>query len=209
MDKKTDLEKEVDNMKKTMIVEGMSCMHCSARVEKALNSIDGVKASVDLEKKTATIELSKEINDEVLIGAVTDSRAVIALGTPFLRTERGRGVPGTWKHLDRLSRMEWKFGPDTAEYRRTRLNLKTGEEELAESRAGTYRAASEKYEDGSFLLSFRDGSQAVVLPIVYRNLMYLFDLTPAKSLFSRTREPVTEAGRLTGGDPREKSRMKD
>lgn len=61
------------NMKKEMIVEGMSCMHCQARVEKALNALDGVDAKVDLEKKTAYIELSKEISDETLKNAVVDA----------------------------------------------------------------------------------------------------------------------------------------
>ena len=36
------------NMKKEMLIEGMSCMHCSGRVEKALNGLDGVNAKVDL-----------------------------------------------------------------------------------------------------------------------------------------------------------------
>lgn len=66
------IEKEVDNMEKTMLIEGMSCGHCSARVEKALNELDGVNATVDLDKKTAFIKLSKEVNDEVLTKAVTD-----------------------------------------------------------------------------------------------------------------------------------------
>lgn len=67
------IEKEVDNMEKTMLIEGMSCGHCSARVEKALNELDGVNATVDLDKKTAFIKLSKGINDEVLTKAVTDA----------------------------------------------------------------------------------------------------------------------------------------
>lgn len=58
---------------KTMVIEGMSCMHCSARVEKALNAIDGVKAVVNLEEKTATITLSADVSDEVLTKAVTDA----------------------------------------------------------------------------------------------------------------------------------------
>ena len=38
-------------------IEGMSCMHCVARVEKALMELDGVeKANVSLEKKEAKIE---------------------------------------------------------------------------------------------------------------------------------------------------------
>ena len=67
-------ENEGENvMKKKMIVEGMSCMHCSGRVEKALNEIDGVSAKVDLEKKTAYVDLTKDVSDEVLSKAVTDA----------------------------------------------------------------------------------------------------------------------------------------
>ncbi len=61
------------DMTKTMIVEGMSCMHCSARVEKALNELDGVTAKVDLEAKTATITLARPVEDEKLVQAVTDA----------------------------------------------------------------------------------------------------------------------------------------
>ena len=39
----------------------MACGHCSARVEKALNAIDGVSATVDLEAKTASITLTKPL----------------------------------------------------------------------------------------------------------------------------------------------------
>ncbi len=39
-------------------------MHCSARVEKALNSIDGVDAKVDLESNSAKVILSKDVSDE-------------------------------------------------------------------------------------------------------------------------------------------------
>ncbi|MCM1055731.1 MAG: heavy metal translocating P-type ATPase [Bacteroides sp.] len=60
-------------MTKQMTVEGMSCGHCSARVEKALNGIDGVQARVDLEAKTAYIELSTEVGDDVLKKAVEDA----------------------------------------------------------------------------------------------------------------------------------------
>lgn len=66
-------EKGAIIMKKEMIVEGMMCGHCSARVEKALNAIDGVSAKVDLDKKTAYIELSKDVADDVLKNAVTEA----------------------------------------------------------------------------------------------------------------------------------------
>ncbi len=57
-------------MEKVLQIKGMSCMHCSARVEKALNSIDGVEAKVDLETNTAKVNLSKEVSDETMKAAV-------------------------------------------------------------------------------------------------------------------------------------------
>jgi heavy metal translocating P-type ATPase len=62
-----------DTMKKTMVIEGMMCPHCSGRVEQALNALDGVSAQVDLEKKSAFITLSKEVSDETLTKVVTDA----------------------------------------------------------------------------------------------------------------------------------------
>ena len=58
-------------MKKILMIEGMSCAHCSARVENALNSIDGVKATVELKKKRAIVET--EVADDVLVKAVEDA----------------------------------------------------------------------------------------------------------------------------------------
>ncbi len=55
---------------KTLIIKGMSCMHCSARVEKALNSIDGVEATVNLESNSANVTLSKDVSDEAFKTAV-------------------------------------------------------------------------------------------------------------------------------------------
>lgn len=60
-------------MKKKMFIEGMSCNHCKASVEKALNAIDGVTgAEVSLEEKSALITLSKKVEDDVLMKAVSD-----------------------------------------------------------------------------------------------------------------------------------------
>ena len=51
----------------------MMCDHCTGRVSKALNDIDGVKAEVNLQDKAAYIELSQEVSDEVLKNAVTEA----------------------------------------------------------------------------------------------------------------------------------------
>ena len=68
---KKTLKKQGDIMKKIIIIEGMSCGHCSARVENALNSIEGVKAQVELKKKRAIVET--EVSDEILIKAVEEA----------------------------------------------------------------------------------------------------------------------------------------
>ena len=60
-------------MKKIITINGMTCEHCQARVEKALNAIDGVAAQVNLKKKTATVILEKPIDDEVLKNAVKEA----------------------------------------------------------------------------------------------------------------------------------------
>lgn len=60
-------------MKKVIKIEGMSCGHCQARVEKALSAVNGVKAKVNLGKKEAVIDFSADISDDVFINAVTEA----------------------------------------------------------------------------------------------------------------------------------------
>jgi copper ion binding protein len=57
-------------LEKTLQIKGMSCPHCSARVEKVLNAIDGVEAKVDLESNSARVKLSHEVSDETIKSAV-------------------------------------------------------------------------------------------------------------------------------------------
>ena len=65
--------KEEIKMKKVLKIEGMMCSHCTGRVDKALNDLDGVRATVSLEGKSAEVELTKEVSDETLVKAVTDA----------------------------------------------------------------------------------------------------------------------------------------
>ena len=61
-------------MKKTMIIEGMMCMHCTGRVEKALAALEGVEAvEMSLEGKSATLTLSAEVSDQILTDTVTQA----------------------------------------------------------------------------------------------------------------------------------------
>ncbi len=66
-------EKEDKNMTLTMKIEGMMCAHCSGRVKKVLEAIDGVaSAEVSHESGTAKVILGKEVSPEVLAAAVTE-----------------------------------------------------------------------------------------------------------------------------------------
>ena len=69
----SETEKGSNLMTKTMVIEGMMCAHCKAHVEKALNALDGVTATVDLEAKTARITLSAPVSDDTLKNAVTEA----------------------------------------------------------------------------------------------------------------------------------------
>ncbi|MDD4642096.1 MAG: cation transporter [Erysipelotrichaceae bacterium] len=60
-------------MKKELLIEGMSCHHCVKRVAQALQAIDGVQATVNLEQKKAVVELAHDVSDEVLIAAVDEA----------------------------------------------------------------------------------------------------------------------------------------
>ena len=60
-------------MKKEMIIEGMMCENCVKHVTKALEGVEGVSSvQVNLENKTATIELTNNVSNEKLTEAVTE-----------------------------------------------------------------------------------------------------------------------------------------
>lgn len=61
-------------MKKSIIVEGMSCAHCVNHVKNALEDLNGVTAvSVDLNSKTAVIEANTEVKDGDIKFAIEDA----------------------------------------------------------------------------------------------------------------------------------------
>ena len=58
---------------KTIFIEGMSCGHCSKRVEDSLKSVNGVKSvKVSLDEKKADVVFKNDIDNEVLKNAVED-----------------------------------------------------------------------------------------------------------------------------------------
>src|SRR4051794_41981941 len=50
-----------------LAVSGMTCAACSARVERTLNKLDGVRASVNYATERATVQVPAELADDVLV----------------------------------------------------------------------------------------------------------------------------------------------
>lgn len=60
-------------MKRTIAIEGMSCGHCTGRVQKALSALDGVNVlEVSVDQKHAIVEVD-QVSDELLKETVEDS----------------------------------------------------------------------------------------------------------------------------------------
>ncbi len=69
----TEEKKGNDIMEKTFNVEGMMCPRCEAHVVKALTAVDGVEsATASHEENKATVTLTKDVADEILIKAIVD-----------------------------------------------------------------------------------------------------------------------------------------
>ena len=67
-------DKEEMIMKKILTVEGMMCGNCQKHVQKALAAVPGVsEAVVDLDAGKATVTLSTDVADKILMDAVTEA----------------------------------------------------------------------------------------------------------------------------------------
>src|SRR6266567_1582992 len=51
-------------------LEGMTCASCAARIEKKLNRLDGVEATVNFATEQATVQCDAEVPVEQLVAAV-------------------------------------------------------------------------------------------------------------------------------------------
>ena len=65
--------KEENTVNKTIHIDGMMCTHCTGRVEKALNDLPGVEATVDLNSKSAAVTCTPDVSDDTLRQAVEDA----------------------------------------------------------------------------------------------------------------------------------------
>lgn len=54
----------------TLQVDGMTCTNCRKKVENAFNSLDGIYAAADLEKKQVVVHMKEKLTDGEMIHIV-------------------------------------------------------------------------------------------------------------------------------------------
>ena len=64
-------------------IDGMTCSNCVRRVENALNRLDGVWATIQLEQDTALVRMKQPLDDQILRSAVREQGYIV------LSIERG------------------------------------------------------------------------------------------------------------------------
>ena len=70
------LEKKLDGtviFKKNIKIQGMICEKCKARVQNALNEINGACAKVNLKKAEAKLDAIREVSEEEIRSAVQNA----------------------------------------------------------------------------------------------------------------------------------------
>src|SRR5437764_11576356 len=78
-----------------LTIGGMTCASCAARIEKKLNKLDGVTASVNYATEKAKVSYTGDVTPKVLIGVVEATGYTAALPAPppqaDARTDEDRG----------------------------------------------------------------------------------------------------------------------
>ncbi|WP_419163159.1 heavy metal translocating P-type ATPase [Candidatus Palauibacter sp.] len=92
-------------MKKTYRINGMHCAGCVGSVEKSLNAIDGVEASVSLPAESATVTLTREIGFEELAAAVERAGYEIE---PIAEADRGEAERKRLADTEARSHQAWR-----------------------------------------------------------------------------------------------------
>ena len=66
-------EKKLDGpviAQKTVLIEGMTCVNCQNRIQRRLNRIEGISASVDYKTGKAVLKMDREIPDNTVRTAI-------------------------------------------------------------------------------------------------------------------------------------------
>ncbi|KAF1302704.1 heavy-metal-associated domain-containing protein [Enterococcus saccharolyticus] len=61
-------------MNTTYLVSDMSCGHCKAKIEKAVNALAGVQsATADVESKILSVTAKEDVKNEAIVAAVGEA----------------------------------------------------------------------------------------------------------------------------------------
>jgi Cu+-exporting ATPase len=66
-----------------LVIGGMTCASCAARIEKKLNRLDGVTASVNYATEKATVQVGNGVTTADLIATVEKTGYTAALPRPL------------------------------------------------------------------------------------------------------------------------------
>ncbi len=95
----------MEQVKKTYRINGMHCAGCVGSVEKSLNAVDGVEASVSLPAESATVTLTREIGFEELAAAVERAGYEIE---PIAEADRGEAERKRLADTEARSHQAWR-----------------------------------------------------------------------------------------------------
>ena len=91
--------------RKTYRIAGMHCSACVGSVEKSLNAVDGVEASVSLPAESATLTLTRDVGFEELAAAVEGAGYEIE---PIADVDRGEAERSRLAEAEARSREAWR-----------------------------------------------------------------------------------------------------
>ncbi|GAA0537571.1 heavy metal translocating P-type ATPase [Saccharopolyspora thermophila] len=82
-----------------LVVEGMTCAACAARVERKLNKLDGVRAGVNFATGRASVLVPAGSDDSLLVQTVRDAGYEAQVVDPRTQVVRGDRARGLWRRL--------------------------------------------------------------------------------------------------------------
>jgi Cu+-exporting ATPase len=91
-------------------LEGMTCASCAARIEKKLNKLEGVDATVNFATERATIRCAPELPVETLIGAVDAAGYSAHLADPADASAHPHDQAGTHHHDEPMALIRRRLG---------------------------------------------------------------------------------------------------
>ena len=121
----------------------------------------------------------------LLVKDVTDSTVLFSVGTPFVRTDSSTTLRGRWKHVKDFKTILLDVGVKTIDYHEMLYDVNSATTIIQEERHGHYTTGKGN-ESGLFFISFNDGTETEIHPILFGDIMYLFDLSSRKCMFYRT-----------------------